>query len=145
MPLSPPQRDAQGEVIPHDHPGITSDDGVLRRVAPHHYVSDPKATDGKRLSTMAFQASTGANGGMSVDLQKLIEEASLDPKLYVVAPPWIGAVRFTCGALRGEGFSVGYDPLPNNPYHGEVWGSFTRAKKQRLVALAVTFVLASKN
>ena len=142
MPLDPPPRNAQGEVVPHDHPGIDPNDGILRRVTPYHYVPDPK-TGGQRLSTMAFQASTGDGGGMSVDLQRLIEEAGLDAKVYVVSPPYIGAVRFTCGALRSEGFNVGYDPEPENLYHGEVWGVFSKAKQRRLVDLAATFVLAS--
>jgi len=52
---------------------------------------------------------------MSVDLQKLIEEAGLDPKSYILSPPWIGAVWFTAGSLRAEGLMVGYDPDLDNP------------------------------
>jgi len=35
---------------------------------------------------------------------------------------------------------VGFDPLPENPYHGEVWGKFTKAQQRRLQQLAVWFV-----
>lgn len=139
MPLDPPPRDQIGEVVPHDHRGITSDDGVIRRVSHHHLVEDPKA-GGKRLSTMAFQASRGDNGGMSVDLQRLIEEAGLDARKFVISPPWIGAVRFAAGALRSEGLQIGYDPVPGNPYHGEVWGSFTKTLQKKLLNLAEPFV-----
>jgi hypothetical protein len=140
LPLNPPPRDDEGEVLPHDHAGIEHADGIIRRVSPQHMVDDPK-TQGKRLSSMAFQPSAGDRGGMSVDLQKLIEDAGLDPKQYVVSPPWIGAVRFTAGALRAEGLMVGYDPLPpENPYHGEVWGNFTQRLRKRLTILAEWFV-----
>jgi len=140
LPLDPPPRNDEGEVLPHDHAGIDHADGIIRRVSPQYMVDDPK-TQGKRLSSMAFQPSAGDRGGMSVDLQRLIEEAGLDPRQFVVSPPWIGAVRFTAGALRAEGLMVGYNPLlPENPYHGEVWGNFTTRLRKRLAALAEWFV-----
>lgn len=141
MPLDPPPRDAQGEVIPHDHAGIGPDNGVIRRISSHHIVSDPRGPNGKRISTMAFEPSSGRNGGLSVDLQRLIEEAGLDPRTFVINPPFIGAVRFSANVLRNEGFRIGFDPKPpDNPYHGEVWGDFTKSKKDRLRSLAEEFV-----
>lgn len=139
MPLDPPPRDDNGDVIPHDDAGIEAADGVIRRVSRHLVVDDPK-TGGKRLSTMAFQASTGQNGGLSIDLQRLIEEAGLDAKKFVLSPPWIGAVRFTAGALRSEGLKIGCDPTPNNPSHGQAWGDFTKKLRNRLLVLAEWFV-----
>ncbi len=59
---------------------------------------------------------------MSVDLQQQIEEAGLDARTYVTTPRWVGSLRFEASALRDEGFLVGFDPLPENPHHGEVWG-----------------------
>jgi hypothetical protein len=145
LPLDSPPRDAEGKVRPHNHEGIEPADGVIRRVSPQFMVDDPKI-QGKRLSSMAFQPSTDNYGGMSVDLQSLIEEAGLDPRRYVISPPWIGAVRFTAGTLRAEGLKVGYDPLPpENPYHGEVWGNFTRALRKRLAELAEWFVRLDVN
>lgn len=139
MPLDPPPRNRNGDVLPHDHPGIQPDDGVIRRVSPQHMVSDPKV-QGRRISSIAFRPSSGPDGGMSVDLQRLIEEAGLEPRKYILSPPWIGAVRFTARGLRGEGLMVGYDPIPNiNPYHGEVWG-ITKAIQKRLQAIAVWLV-----
>ena len=143
MPLDPPPRDLNGGVIPHDHPGIVPDDGIIRRVSPYHFVIDPKA-NGRRLSTMAFQPSTDGNGGMSVDIERLIVEAGLDPKTFVISPPWTGAVRFEARTLREEGLKVGYDPLPDNPYHGEVWGQFSKRTKQKLLSLAQFFVLCGE-
>lgn len=139
MPLDPPPRDIRGEVLPHDHAGILPDDGVIRRISPHHLIYDAKI-QGKRPSSMAFKPSTGERGGMSVDLQNLIGEAGLDPKTYVMSPPWIGAVCFTAGQLRAEGLTVGYDPVADNPYHGQVWGTFSKQVQKRLAALAAEFV-----
>lgn len=140
MPLTPPPRDESGHVEPHDHPGIKSEDGIIRRIAGNQWVYDPKVP-GKRASTAAFRASSGEKGGMSVDLQALIEEARIDPKRFVMSPPWIGAVRFEAGYLRSLGCMVGYDPVAGNDYHGEVWGKFTKSLQRTLVATAQVFVL----
>lgn len=93
---------------------------------------------------MAFKCSSGENGGMSVDLQQQIEDAGLDAKTYVTTPRWIGSVRFQAGKLRAEDFMVGFDPIfdpiDTNPYHGEVWGKFTKGKQNRLRQLCEWFV-----
>jgi hypothetical protein len=77
---------------------------------------------------------------MSVDLEVSIIEAGLNPKTYVTTPRWTGSVRFEAGALRQEGFSIGFAPLPENPHHGEVWDDFGRPKKRRLQQLCKWFV-----
>ena len=138
MTLQPPPRDPQGEVLPHDHSGIAPDDGVIRRISENQVVDDSAGQ--RRVSSKAFKPSTGPNGGMSIDLERLIIEAKQDPRAYVTTPRWTGSVRFEAGALREEGFMVGFDPLPENPYHGEVWGKFTKAQQHRLQQLAVWFV-----
>ncbi|TBX74435.1 hypothetical protein E0I74_26720 [Rhizobium laguerreae] len=140
MPLAPPPLDVNGEVQPHDHQGILNEHGVLRRVSPHHLVDDEKAPAGRRLSSMAFQPSSGLNGGMSVDLENSIIDAGEDPRQHVVQPPFVGAVRFTAGLLRGLDFRVGFHPIQGNPHHGEVWGEFTNLKKKQLLTLAEPFV-----
>lgn len=146
MPLTPPPRDASGEVIPHDHEGIASEDGVIRRVSDQQIIFDPKI-GGHRLSSAAFNPSSGPNGGMSVDLQALIEEAGINPQQYVTTPKWMGSIRFMAGSLRTEEFKVGYDPieedpprLQENPYHGEVWGTFNKSKQRKLREMCVWFV-----
>jgi hypothetical protein len=78
---------------------------------------------------------------MSVDLENEILEAQLDPYQFVQQPPFIGAVRFTASVLRQLDFSVGYDPVPGNEYHGEVWGQFSGSKKKQLLAIAQPYVL----
>jgi hypothetical protein len=139
VPLTSPPRDDQG-IVPHDHQEIYADDLVIRRVSEAWTVDDPKAPGGKRLSTMAFEKSSGPNGGMSVDLKRQIEEAGIDPKQWVTTPRWTGSVILRVGELRAEGFRVGFDPLDDNPYHGEVWGQFSKGRKKKLMSLCSWFV-----
>jgi hypothetical protein len=150
LPLQP-LRDENGDVVPHDHPEILNDHGVIRRISDEHIVFDEKI-GGQRISSMAFHASTDRNGGMSVDLQHEIEKAGLDAREYVTTPRWFGSVHFQAGQLRDEGFMVGADPIEimsgteakprvdPNPYHGEVWGRFTKGKQRRLLQLCEWFV-----
>jgi hypothetical protein len=142
LPLQPPPRDDQGIVVPHDHDGIAVADGVLRRISDQQLVDDPKS-GGRRISSMAFKASTGLNGGMSVDLQQSIEAAGLNARDYVTTPKWMGSLRFEAGCLRAEGFMVGFEPLPDNLHHGEVWGKFSKPQQRRIIAMAVWFVAIS--
>lgn len=139
MPLTHPQRDQHG-VIPHDHPEILPDDLVIRRISDAWIVIDPKAPGGKRLSSMAFERSTGPNGGMSVDLKRQIEEDGKDAKAWVTSPRWTASVTLRVGDLRAEDFQVGFDPLDENPYHGEVWGQFSKGKKKKLMSMCAWFV-----
>jgi hypothetical protein len=139
VPLTPPPRDEQG-VIPHDHPEILADDLVIRRVSNAWTVDDPKVPGGTRLSSMAFDKSSGPNGGMSVDLKRPIEEAGKDAKQWVTTPRWTGSVTLRVADLRAENFQVGFDPLDDNPYHGEVWGQFSKGKKKKLMSMCSWFV-----
>lgn len=139
MPLQPPPYDQHGEVIPHDHVGIRDNDGIIRRVSEQQVVEDRK-TGGRRLSSMVFKSSSLANAGMSVDLQAQIEELGIDAQTYVTTPRWLASVRFEAGPLREEDYSVGFDPLEENPHHGEVWGTFSKSKQKRLLQLCEWFV-----
>ena len=138
MPLQLPPLDQHNQVSPHDHSGIDSEHNVIRRVSDKQLVVDKSGK--RRISSIAFRASSGANAGMSVDLEALIVEANLDPRLYVTTPVWIGSVYFCVGNLRAEGFMVGFHPLTENPYHGEVWGSFTKDQQRRLAEIASWYV-----
>lgn len=139
MPLTPLRDPSTGEVTPHDHPEIKDTDGIIRRISDEFLVFDEKIGS-KRISTMAFQASSGPNGGMSVDLQVQIEEAGLDARLYVTSPRWIGSVRFEAHMLREKALLVGYKPMHSNPYHGEVWGNFSRPIRLHLLNNCSWFV-----
>lgn len=142
--LTAPPRDENGDVTPHDHAEINNEDGVIRRISEKWVVPDKDG--GKRLSSMAYKASSGQNGGMSVDLEALIVAAGVNPKVHVTTPRWVGSIRFTADGLRAEGFMVGYDPLeedpphPANPFHGEVWGDFSRARQRRMSEIAEWYV-----
>jgi hypothetical protein len=35
---------------------------------------------------------------------------------------------------------VGYDPLPDNAHHGEVWGIFSKGRQKKLLNSAQWFV-----
>lgn len=139
MPLQQPPRDEKGKVVPHDHDGISPEDWVIRRISDKYLVVDPKI-GGKRISSMAFSPSNGPNGGMSVDIQKLIEEAGIEARTFVTTPVWIGSVRLKVGDLRNEELKVGFEPTKANQFHGEVWGNFTMEKKERLKELSEWFV-----
>ena len=134
MPLKTPPLDSNG-VTPHDHDEILANDRVIRRVSIEWTVHDPKI-GGKRWSTQAFRKSSGPNGGMSIDLKRQIEDAGLDVAAFVANPRWTGSVTLPVDELRAEGFQVGYDPLPTNLYHGEVWGQFTRSQQKKLLVLS---------
>ena len=83
---------------------------------------------------------------MSVDLEKFIVEGGHDAATWLTSPKWIGSVRFTAGFLREQTFLVGFDPIegsdnePPNPYHGEVWGTFTKSRQRAIQRGAEWFV-----
>jgi len=138
--LDDPQYDGAGNVVPHDHEGIQPADGIIRRVPEQWVVDEEKVVSGRRLSSLAFRASSGINGGMSIDLQQQIEEAGLDAKQFVTTPRWVGSIRFVTASLREEWFIVGFDPTDENPFHGQVWGNFSKGKQRRLRELCEWFV-----
>jgi len=138
VPLSPPPRDANGVVVPHDHPEIDATDRIIRRISEEQCVLD--AAGGRRVSTMAFRASTTGNQGMSIDLEASILKSGLDAAVFVTTPQFIGSVWFLAGWLRNENFQVGYDPVVDNEHHGEVWGAFSRARQKLLLRTAQWFV-----
>lgn len=140
MPLSEPPRNPDGSVEPHDHAEILNDDWLIRRVSAEWVVSDPKVPGNARLSTRAFDLSSPEfGGGMSVDIQKLIEEAGVNVVDFVTSPRWTASLRIQTANLRAQQLQVGYSPvaeeppMPANPYHGEAWGRLTRGQKNELL------------
>jgi hypothetical protein len=82
---------------------------------------------------------------MSVDLKQLMDEASVDAKIFVTTPKHIGSVYFKANAARAADLLVGYDPLHDNAYHGEVWGKnrpnrFSKSQSQALLSACSWFV-----
>lgn len=136
--MQQPLRDSDGTVIPHDHNEILNEHEIIRRISDQYLVID---STGKRISSsMAFKASSGKNGGMSIDLKYQIEQAGLDAKKYVTTPKWIGSVLLKVSDIRNLGFQVGYDPSRHNKYHGEVWGTFSRSTIEKLRKCTEWFV-----
>ena len=122
---------------PYDEDEIGPADTVIRGISRHYVVPDENS-GGSRISKMAFQSSSGPLGGLSVDLEALMIADGVDPKLRMVRPQFIGAVYFCAGDARSLDLQIGYHPLPDNPYHGEVWGkgkpSITDSQKKGLLS-----------
>jgi hypothetical protein len=137
VPQSPP-RDANGAVVPHDHSEILPEHFVIRRISEKQIVTDRAGQ--RRISSIAFKPSSGVNGGMSVDLEHCISAKGLDPREFVTTPIWTGSVYFRVDKLRGAALQVGYDPIPDNDCHGEVWGMTTRAQYKWLQEQAAWYV-----
>ena len=121
--MRPPDQNDNGDVIPHDHEEISNDDVLVRRVNPAQHVVQDNNKGCKRLSSKLFQPSSIENGGMSVDIKSLIEATGARPDEYVTTPIFHGAVEFSVSVARNNNLLVGYDPLPDNQCHGEVWGN----------------------
>jgi hypothetical protein len=143
--LPKPLRDSNGVVIPYDCPEIFDEYGIIRRISNEQTIID-KQTNKRRISSIAFKPSVGINAGMSVDLEDLIIRAGVDPKKFVTTPRWIGSVKFNAKSIRSLNLIIGYDPLeetasmPSNPYHGEVWGVFTKGQIRQLQQIAQWYV-----
>ena len=137
--LTPPPRDCNGRIIPHDHKQILSEDVIIRRISTQQLVHDDKV-GGLRPSSMAFKSSSGNNSSMSVDIEKLIIEADIDPRSYVISHPWIGAVYFLTQTIRDLELQVGFEPMERLPYHGGVWGNFTKGTQNKLLKASLTYI-----
>jgi hypothetical protein len=134
----PPPRDEHGSVRPHDHPEILAAHRVIRRISDKQIVKDREGH--RRISSIAFKPSSGPLGGMSVDIESFIIAAGHNPQTFVTTPVWIGSVFFHVGNLRASALQVGYDPIPSNDCHGEVWGARTRTQWRWLQEQASWYV-----
>ena len=125
-----PQRDANGVAIPYDDEDIEAADGLIRHVHPTQLIYDDNKQC-QRVSSGAFSPSQGINGGMSIDLERKLLDNGKD-QLAMVPSENHAAVRLIAGKMRELGHQVGSNPLPENPYHGEVWisgGSKSQRKR----------------
>jgi hypothetical protein len=129
MPKSPPPRDADGNVLPHDHPEILNSEHVIRHTKPQDVVPDSEPGK-KRLGSGAYSESS--DGGMSVDHEEWLIADHLTALNYVTDLR-DGATRLTVGELRALGFQVGWDPLPENPHHCAVWGIGNGSKRKKRI------------
>lgn len=148
MVIDAPPYDSDGNVKQHNHKQILDSDQIIRRIT-HKWVKTD--LDGnKYVMNYAYQPSSDPGGGMSVDHKRWIEDDGIKAEDFVTNDRWIGSILFVVGAVRnvGAGYKVGYDPIygdpahnePDNPYHCEVWGSFSKSEIKELKKLPLWFV-----
>lgn len=136
---------------PYDEQEILPDDLIIRRINPKYHVVWDENRNRYRVSSAAFNKTSRPFGGMSVDIEKLILAANIEPKLYVTNPVFTASVSFKASEIRSLGLLIGYEPVEatehtvENPFHGEVWDntarkSFTDAQKRGLASFAVWYV-----
>lgn len=116
-------------VAPHNDDDIRDEDVIIRRVNPDQHVIYDEISQVYRTSSKLFTPSSSQDGGMSVDLLRPIESDGRDAREFVTTPVFTGSVKFLASAARDSGLRLGKDPLPDNPYHGEVWGPEGRPSK----------------
>jgi hypothetical protein len=110
-----------GVVVAHDDPVILPQSLLIRHINPDHHVVRDENTNGLRISSGAFAATTkDPDYGMSVDIGQLLSEQGL-PDHHMV-PQHMGAVSLGVGDLREIGLKIGSDPVPTNEFHGQAWG-----------------------
>jgi hypothetical protein len=132
-------------MAPYDELSLLADDIIIRRINPNQHIVRDQNTGRDRISSKAFSPSSGLQGGMSVDIEKLIVAAGLDARRFVTAPIWTGSVSFVASQVRALDMWIGFDPLPQNVHHAEVWrapdgGTFTGTQKRGLQRAAVWYV-----
>jgi hypothetical protein len=145
LPLDPPARDASGLALPHDHPQITGDDFVVRRISRiAARESVVPAKDGSsRLSSAIFTASSRESDpyeGISVDLDEVAQQEGIDLRSQIEMGDFLGAVCVSAARVRNEELSVGYDPEPTNICHGQIWGKPANKKRKRLLRSCAWYV-----
>lgn len=147
MEVAEPPRDQNGIVEPHDHPQIASGDRIIRRISEDWKVFDKKL--GRwRLSSACLEPSSQEVDqycGLSIDVESFITAAGIDPKAHVTTPKHIASIVFNVDSFRTNRFLVGYDPLPENLYHGGVWevkdtSKLTKGMRSKLLKEAEWFV-----
>lgn len=130
---------------PYDEKNILADDRIIRRINPVQHVIRDDNRGCERISSKAFKPSSGENSGMSVDIEASIIAAGYNPQQWVTTPIFTGSVYFLAHAVRALNLWVGYDPVPRNPHHGEVWGNsspsrFTGTQRKGLHKAAEWYV-----
>lgn len=131
---APPLRDANGTIIPHDHPEILDDDYVLRHIVPPHDLHPDTAKGVTRVASGAYSESS--DGGMSVDILRWMAEDRLD-ECYYLADEIVGATKLRVGDLRAIGLQVGWDPDSGHSHHGAVWG-IKQSHRRKIARGAIT-------
>lgn len=130
--------DGSGNVLPHDHPDLTDDRSIIRRISEDHVVEDQNL-GGKRISSALFK-NDPRNGYLSVDSEHCIRQLGRDPVEYVTDPRWFGALIISVGTFRSVDkatteaarWKIGMVPIPGNDCHAGVWGKVTTGQSNSL-------------
>jgi len=135
-------------VAPFDDADILNEHRVIRRIDPANHIAWDDNRKCQRISSKAYKASSGVNGGMSVDHEEGIRGAGLDPNVYVTTPKYTGSVVFLVRDVRRFGLWVGSEPVEGNDHHCEVWPrppatKFTGTQERDLRLAAAWFVQIS--
>ena len=127
---------------------INDEDCLLRRINKLHVdLSRQQAGDGTwRFTSAMFKNSSQRDGDtrptMSVNIKRLIEDAGLDPKTFMISDPYVGVASFSAGNVRKMEMEAIHDPVSNNPHHGGVFsnrrsdGRLSRAQENYLTRIA---------
>jgi hypothetical protein len=131
-------RDGSGEVLPHDHPRLTGDNRLIRRISDEYVVTNDAG--GQRLSSAVFKHHP-RQGHLSFDSERCIVDGGDDPAAYVTSPIWMGALAISVGELRSvdpadkpeQRWKIGMVPIiPENPCHAGLWGKVTQGQSNEL-------------
>ena len=87
-------------VAPYNEERIGDDDIIIRRINPDQHIIWDENRNKLRISSKAYNKSSGLRDGMSVDIEALIAAAGVNPKAYVTTPVFTGSVAFLAGKVR---------------------------------------------
>jgi hypothetical protein len=130
-------RDANGEVLPHDHPDLVGANRLIRRISDEYIV--PNGVGGQRLSSAVFKNDPRL-GYLSLDSEKCILSGNQVPAAYVTSPVWMGALVISVDQFRSvdpattpnDAWKIGMIPVTDNPCHAGVWGKITQGQSNEL-------------
>jgi hypothetical protein len=74
---------------------------------------------------------------MSIDVESFMLSDGVDPREHCTTPRFVGSLAFQVASFRSRNCQVGYDPLPENPYHGNVWDTAGKHKFSRSIQRAL--------
>jgi hypothetical protein len=116
-------------VLPHDHEEIENSDILIRYVPAVHI---NRESGEPKISSAAFSPSTPPDdprSSVSVDVEKLLVAAGrLAPYRTKNGESF---ARISVEKVRLFKFLVGWDPEPDNPAHGGIWGVGKSKSNQR--------------
>ena len=130
-------RGDDGAVLPHDHPDLTGENRVIRRISDEYVV--PDGAGGQRISSGVFKHDP-LQGHLSLDSEKCILATEADPVRYVTSPVWVGALVISVEGFRAvnqpkkpeETWKIGMLPVDGNPCHAGAWGKIIQGQSNEL-------------